>query len=262
MTFRSIKERTFLADLTRAERRDGGAERPADVPGAGDLGEAGRRRRAAEAAAVHVPRVAGRGAGRGGRAVADQRDVVDDVPAAARTPFVDEAARSYVAARLAGMEHVLDTTDWRVAACVFFATDRIQHCLSQYLSSDHPAYVEAVEGRRSAEASATSTGSWTMGWARLVVDAARDDLVLFMSDHGMQSCTGAVNMDRLLAERWVPGVLGVEGDLRSDAVGSGPVGGAEGLRPAGAARQGLAPAVGELGEDTRLHGHPFDRRGR
>jgi predicted AlkP superfamily phosphohydrolase/phosphomutase len=37
------------------------------------------------------------------------------------------------------------------------------------------------------------------GLGRLVERARPDDLVLFMSDHGMQSCAGAVNMDKLLA---------------------------------------------------------------
>jgi hypothetical protein len=38
------------------------------------------------------------------------------------------------------------------------------------------------------------------GLGALVDRTVPDDLVLFMSDHGMQSCTVTVNMDRLLAE--------------------------------------------------------------
>ncbi len=112
--------------------------------------------------------------------------------------FLDEAV-AVTKARQRATEHLLDATDWRVATAVFVATDRIQHCLSQYLSSDHPDYE-----RRIAEPLAQKV--WDVyrlldeGLGRLVERAGPDDLVLFMSDHGMQSCTGAVNMDRLLAE--------------------------------------------------------------
>ncbi len=110
--------------------------------------------------------------------------------------FAEECS-NHVAARLKGMEHVLDTTDWRVAVCVFFATDRIQHCLSQYLSSDHPAYAEASK-TPTAERIRGVYRQLDDGLGSLVSRAREDDLVIFMSDHGFQSCTNAVNMDRLL----------------------------------------------------------------
>jgi predicted AlkP superfamily phosphohydrolase/phosphomutase len=95
------------------------------------------------------------------------------------------------------MEHLLETTDWRVACLAFMATDRIQHCLSKYISPDHPEYGElhttplAAKVRDLYRELDDTLGS-------LLSRARDDDLILFMSDHGMQSCTGAVNMDRLL----------------------------------------------------------------
>src|SRR6266567_163964 len=38
-----------------------------------------------------------------------------------------EEVRTVTAARQKAMEHLLDTTDWRVACFVYFSTDRIQH---------------------------------------------------------------------------------------------------------------------------------------
>jgi predicted AlkP superfamily phosphohydrolase/phosphomutase len=110
--------------------------------------------------------------------------------------LLDEAT-AFIGARLKAMEHLLGSTDWRVACLVFVATDRIQHCLSKYVSSDHPQYGELSEtaiGRKTR--SMYSLLDDALG--RLAGRAEPDDLVVFMSDHGMQSCTGAVNVDRLL----------------------------------------------------------------
>src|SRR5207245_4713686 len=113
-------------------------------------------------------------------------------------PFLEQA-RELVTARVRATEHLLDTSDWRVAVAIFVATDRIQHCMSEYLSPDHPEYPE-----RSKESLAGKVADvYRMlddGLGALVSRAGPDDLVLFMSDHGMQSCTGTVNMDRLLAD--------------------------------------------------------------
>ena len=100
-------------------------------------------------------------------------------------PFLEEA-RELVTARVRATEHLLDTSDWRVAVAVFVATDRIQHCMSEYLSPDHPEYPE-----RSKESLAGKvTDVYRLlddGLGALVSRAGPEDLVLFMSDHGMQS---------------------------------------------------------------------------
>jgi predicted AlkP superfamily phosphohydrolase/phosphomutase len=106
-------------------------------------------------------------------------------------------AHEFIRARHRTTAHLLDATDWRVACVLYVETDRIQHALSKYLSPDHPDY---------AELSTTGIAAKTRDLYRLLDDCigdlvsrtGPDDLVLFMSDHGMQSCTGAVNMDRLL----------------------------------------------------------------
>lgn len=109
-----------------------------------------------------------------------------------------EEAVDFVRARQRATEHLLDTTDWQVACVVFVETDRIQHCLSQYVSDDHPEFAE-----RSKEPLAEKViGVYRLldeGLGRLLDRARPEDLVLFMSDHGMRSCTGALHMDRLLA---------------------------------------------------------------
>jgi predicted AlkP superfamily phosphohydrolase/phosphomutase len=113
-------------------------------------------------------------------------------------PLLEEAGW-FIRARQKASEHVLATTDWRVACIVFVETDRIQHCLSKYVSPDHPDYAE-LSRTQLAEKVRDTYRLLDEGIGRLVAQAAPDDLVLFMSDHGMQSCTGAVNMDRLLEQ--------------------------------------------------------------
>ena len=195
VTFRSIRERTFLADLASAGVETVSLNVPLTFPPPAIEGKV--------IAGGVLPK----------RQPFTHPESLEAELAAAGTPwpvngmswttfrnrpdaFAEECS-NHVAARRKGMEHVLDTTDWRVAVCVFFATDRMQHCLSQYLSSDHPAY---------AEASKTTTAGRIRdvyrqlddGLGALVSRAGDDDLVVFMSDHGFQSCTNAVNMDRLL----------------------------------------------------------------
>lgn len=111
-------------------------------------------------------------------------------------PLLEEADR-FIRARQKACEHLLDTTDWQVACMVFVETDRIQHCLSKYISSDHPEYPD-LSKTALAEKVRDMYRHLDDCLGRLLDRTRREDLVLFMSDHGMQSCTGAVNMDRLL----------------------------------------------------------------
>ncbi|HEY3210515.1 MAG TPA: alkaline phosphatase family protein [Actinomycetota bacterium] len=111
-------------------------------------------------------------------------------------PLLEEAGW-FIRARQKACEHLLDTTDWQVACLVFVETDRIQHCLSKYVSPDHPDYAELSQTAL-AEKVRNTYRLLDDCLGRLVARTQPDDLILFMSDHGMQSCTGAVNMDRLL----------------------------------------------------------------
>jgi predicted AlkP superfamily phosphohydrolase/phosphomutase len=75
----------------------------------------------------------------------------------------------------------------------------VQHCLSEFLSSDHPDYA-TNSTTPVAEKIRDVYRMLDDALGGLVAKARDDDLVVFMSDHGFQSCTRAVNMDRLLAQ--------------------------------------------------------------
>jgi predicted AlkP superfamily phosphohydrolase/phosphomutase len=197
VSFRSIRERTFVHDLTRAGVETLMVNVPLTFP---------------------PPQIQGKLIGGGvlpkRRAFTHPEGLADELQAAGcpwpingtswttfrnRPEALLEEAVSFVRARQRAAEHLMDTTDWRVACLVFVETDRLQHCLSQYVSSDHPEYAE-----RSRDPLAGLVRDvyrlLDEGLGRLVDRASPDDLVLFMSDHGMRSCTGAVHMDRLLAK--------------------------------------------------------------
>lgn len=111
-------------------------------------------------------------------------------------PFLAEAME-LTEARIRANEHLLDTTEWRFASLVFVATDRVQHCLTKYVSPDHPDY-----GSRSKEPLAEKIRDVYRllddGLGRLLSRVSEDDLVLFVSDHGFRGVTRALHMDRLL----------------------------------------------------------------
>jgi predicted AlkP superfamily phosphohydrolase/phosphomutase len=114
-------------------------------------------------------------------------------------PFLDEVVQ-VTTARQRAAEHLLDTSDWRVAVTVFFSTDRIQHCLSKYLSPEHPEYAE-LSTTRVAERTRDVYRMLDEGLGRLVDRTGPDDLVVFMSDHGFQPVTRAMHLDRFLADQ-------------------------------------------------------------
>ena len=111
-------------------------------------------------------------------------------------PFLREVVE-VTTARQRAMEHLLDTTDWRVACCVYFSTDRVQHCLAKYLSPDHPDYTE-LSKEPVAEHVRDVYRMLDEGLGRLAARAGPDDQVWFMSDHGFRSVTHALNLDRVL----------------------------------------------------------------
>jgi predicted AlkP superfamily phosphohydrolase/phosphomutase len=113
--------------------------------------------------------------------------------------FLDEV-REVTTARQRAMEHLLDSTPWRVAVLVYFSTDRVQHCLAKYLSPDHPDYAE-LSRTRLAERISDLYRMLDEGLGRLLERTGPGDLVLFMSDHGFQPVTRAMHLDRLLAKQ-------------------------------------------------------------
>ena len=155
----------------------------------------------------------------------------------------------------------MDNSDWDLMARVWVSVDRTQHALSNYVAPDHPD---------TARNEKTATGAKVRDVYKQLDDAIgsfvsrtrEDDIILFISDHGFQSVTRTIHMDHLLEEVRVPGVQRVEHAVRADAVGAGAQGRAQGVRHARAAREGVAPAVGELVEDEGVHDDPLDGGGR
>ena len=93
----------------------------------------------------------------------------------------------------------MDKTDWDLMASVWVSIDRTQHCLSNYIAPDHPDYAKNKDTRIGKKvADIFRQADDAIG--RFVANARPDDIILFISDHGFQSCTRTINMDRLLHE--------------------------------------------------------------
>src|SRR6266516_215968 len=112
--------------------------------------------------------------------------------------FLDEAYE-VTQKRVKVSEYLMDNTEWDLMASVWVSIDRTQHALSNYVAPDPPDYLANND---------TSIGPKTADIFRqadealgsFVSRARPDDLILFVSDHGFQSCTRTVNMDRLLKQ--------------------------------------------------------------
>jgi predicted AlkP superfamily phosphohydrolase/phosphomutase len=111
-------------------------------------------------------------------------------------PFLAEAME-VTRQRIDANEHLLDTTDWRFASLVYVATDRVQHCLAKYVSPDGPDFARLSE-EPLAEKIRDVYRLLDDGLGKHLDRARDDDLILFISDHGFQTCTRALHMDRLL----------------------------------------------------------------
>ena len=195
VTYRSIKERTVLADLTAAGKRTVMVNVPLTFPPpeiegrliAGGVLPKGRDFTHPSGLAADLAK-AGRAWPINGMSWTTYRHRPD-----AYLDEVNEVTR----ARIRAMDWLIDETEWDLAAFVFFSTDRVQHCLSNFIAPDHPDY---------AENRTTSIGNRTADVYRMLDDslgslvsrARDDDIVLFISDHGFQSCTRCVHMDQLL----------------------------------------------------------------
>ena len=101
------------------------------------------------------------------------------------------------AKRQKSFEYLLDTTDWDLAVLVYVSTDRIQHCLMEYIAPEHPDY-ESLKDNPIAKKTRAFYQQLDAGLARLLERTTDDDLVIFMSDHGHQPCTRTCTMDRIL----------------------------------------------------------------
>jgi len=110
--------------------------------------------------------------------------------------FLEECA-AVTAKRQKAFEYLLDTTEWDFGVLVYVSTDRIQHCLMEYVSPGHPDY-QRLKDTPVARQTRAVYQQLDDGLAALLKRTDDDDLVIFMSDHGHQPCTRACTMDRVL----------------------------------------------------------------
>ena len=111
-------------------------------------------------------------------------------------PFLDEAME-LTQDRIRANEHLLETTDWRFGCLVYVSTDRVQHCLAKHVSPDHPDFA-SLSREPVAERIRDVYRVLDDGLGQHLAGLDPDDLALFISDHGFQSCTRALHMDRVL----------------------------------------------------------------
>ena len=195
VTYRSIKERTFVEDLAAAGRHGTYADVPLMFP----------------APDIDATIVAG-GVLPKGRPYTQPKDLPDRLAAAGAPwqingmswttyhnrpePYLDEAL-DVTAKRIRASEWLMDNTPWDLFASVWVSVDRTQHCLSSHVAPDHPDYLRNRD---------TRIGARVRDIYKQLDDAIgsflsrtrEDDIVLFISDHGFQSCTRTIHMDRLL----------------------------------------------------------------
>ena len=112
--------------------------------------------------------------------------------------YLDEAFE-VTKKRIDVSEHLMKETDWDLMASVWVSIDRTQHCLSSHIAPDHPDYAKNKDTRIGNKvADIFRQADDAIG--RFVANARPDDIILFISDHGFQSCSRTINMDRLLHE--------------------------------------------------------------
>ncbi|RMH19945.1 MAG: nucleotide pyrophosphatase, partial [Acidobacteria bacterium] len=115
------------------------------------------------------------------------------------------------AEREAMFHAALDRLDRGVLACVFDATDRIQHMFWRYLEDGHPA----ARGRQDAEHKDAIEKLYLHNDAlvgRVLEKARPDDVVMVISDHGFNSFRRGVNLNAwLYAEGYLALKEGTDG---------------------------------------------------
>jgi predicted AlkP superfamily phosphohydrolase/phosphomutase len=198
VTYKSIKARTFMDDLTAANKNmlllDVPLTFPAPQPFSGNLIAGGvLPKNRPYTAPRDLPETLGQ-AGLEWPINGMSWTTYHNKP----DPYLDEAF-DVTKKRIAVSNWLMDNTPWDLMATVWVSIDRTQHCLSNYIAPDHPEYMENKDtrlGRKTADIfrqADEAIGSF-------VSRARPDDIILFISDHGFQSCTRTINMDRLLKE--------------------------------------------------------------
>ena len=197
VTYKSIKARTFLDDLTAANKKQLLLDVPLTFPPPAIEG--------ALAAGGVLPK---------NRQFTQPADLPEQLQKAGLEwpingmswttyhnkpdAYLDEAFE-VTGKRIKASEWLMDNTDWDLMASVWVSIDRTQHCLSNYIAPDHPDYAKNKDtriGKKVADIFRQTDDAI----GAFVSRAREDDIILFISDHGFQSCTRAVNMDRMLHE--------------------------------------------------------------
>ena len=195
VTYKSIKERTFVEDLSAAGKVGVYADVPLLFPPPDINGKI--------AAGGVLPK---------GRTYTQPADLAEQLEKAGvpwvingmswttyrnrPEQYLDEALE-ITGKRIRATEWLMDNSDWDLMASVWVSVDRTQHALSNYVAPDHP---DTEKNRE------TPIG-WKVRDVYAQLDDAigsfvsrtrPDDLVLFISDHGFQSVTRTIHMDHLL----------------------------------------------------------------
>ena len=199
VTYKSIKARTFLDDLTAAKQEAAPAGRAAHVPAArtspGTWWPAASCRRAAPSASPPTCRTRSQKAG---PRVADQRHELDHVPQQARRlpgRGVRGHGQAHRRQRVADGQHRVGPDGQRLGQ------HRPHPALPVQLHRARPPRLREEQGHaRSARRCADIFRQTDDAIGAFVSRARPDDIILFISDHGFQSCTRTINMDRLLHE--------------------------------------------------------------
>ena len=195
VTYKSIKERTFLADLDAAGKEAVYIDLPLTFP---------------------PPQIKGKLLAGGvlpkGPAVSYPADLQDTLAAAGvpweingmswttyhnkPDPYLEEALR-VTEKRVKASGWLMDNTDWDFLMSVWVSVDRTQHCLSNYVGPDHPDYAANRKTQRyNKVVDVFRQVDDALGM--MVSKTNEDDTILFVSDHGFQSCSRALHMDHLL----------------------------------------------------------------
>jgi predicted AlkP superfamily phosphohydrolase/phosphomutase len=196
VTYRSIKARTIFDDFTAADKTSLAVNIPLTFP---------------------TPAIKGKVIGGGvlpaSRSYTHPVELQQELDANAPFPvngmswttfrnrpeaFLEECAE-ITAKRQKSFEYLLDTTDWDFGVLVYVSTDRIQHCLMEYISPDHPKYEELKDSPVAKQTRAIYQ-QLDDGLAELLKRTTENDLVIFMSDHGHQACWRCCTMDRILKQ--------------------------------------------------------------
>jgi predicted AlkP superfamily phosphohydrolase/phosphomutase len=111
-------------------------------------------------------------------------------------PYLAEAL-DITGKRIRATEWLMDNTDWDLMASVWVSVDRTQHALSNFVAPDHPDYARNKDSALAGKVRDVYK-QLDDGIGSFVSRMREDDLILFISDHGFQSCTRTIHMDHLL----------------------------------------------------------------